>query len=77
MQKILVSMPEPILSRLRAVVPDRMRSKFIADIVEKELLSREEALYKCAQRVEKDKALSLEMADWDVTVADGLDHESR
>ena len=77
MQKVLVSMPDTILSRLRAVVPDRMRSKFITEVVEKEVRKREQALFECAQKVEKDKALNAEMEDWDATIGDGIEHESR
>mgnify|MGYP001183716907 CR=1 FL=1 len=77
MQKVLVSMPDTVLSRLRAVVPDRMRSKFITEVVEKEVRKREQALFECAQKVEKDKALNAEMVDWDATIGDGIEHESR
>jgi len=76
MQKVLISMPESIVSRLRSVIPDRHRSKFITGIVEEELNRREEALYQCALKVEQDEALNQEMKDWEVTSADGMDHES-
>lgn len=76
MQKVLISMPESILSRLRAVIPDRQRSKFIAHVVEEELKKREEALYQCAQKVEQDEALNAEMKDWEVTTGDGIENES-
>ena len=76
MQKVLISMPNSILARMRAVIPDRHRSKFISDIVEKELEKREQILYQCALKVEQDKALNQEMEDWNVTVSDGIDNES-
>jgi hypothetical protein len=76
MQKVLISMPDSILSRLRAIVPDRQRSKFISSIVEKELKKREQNLFQCALKVEKDKALNADMKNWDATLNDGLEHES-
>jgi hypothetical protein len=76
MQKVLISMPDSILSRLRAIVPDRQRSKFISSVVEKELKKREQNLFKCAQKVEQDKELNADMKNWDVTLNDGLEHES-
>ena len=76
MQKILISMPANLLSRLRATIPERQRSKFIAAVVEKELKKREEVLYQCALEVEKNDALNSEMSDWDVSVADGLENDS-
>lgn len=75
MQKVLISIPDSILSRLRAIVPDRQRSKFISAIVEKELKKREQKLFHCALKVEQDKALNTEMGDWDATISDGLEHD--
>ncbi|MBU4267419.1 MAG: hypothetical protein KJ808_01015 [Acidobacteria bacterium] len=75
MQKLLISIPDSILSRLRAIVPDRQRSKFISTIIEKELKKREQALFQCALKVEQDKALNAEMGDWDATLNDGIEHE--
>lgn len=76
MQKVLISIPDSILSRLRAVVPDRQRSKFISRIVEDELKKHEEALYLSALKLEQDEALNEEIKVWDVTTGDGIDHES-
>ena len=76
MQKLLISMPDAIVARLRSVIPDRHRSKFIAKVVEEELKRREEALYQCALKVEREEALNQEMKDWDVTSGDGMNHES-
>ena len=76
MQKVLISIPGSILSRLRAIVPDRQRSKFISSIIEKELKKREQNLFHCALKVEQDKALNTEMKDWDATINDGIENES-
>ncbi len=72
MRKLLVCMPDLTMSRLRALVPDRKRSKFISELVDRELDTREQALYECALRVENDQALNAEMAEWEGTVGDGL-----
>ncbi len=76
MQKVLISMPDSILSRLRAVIPDRQRSKFIARVVEEELKKQEELLYQCALKLEQDEALNAEMKEWEVTMGDGIENES-
>jgi hypothetical protein len=76
MQKVLISIPDSILSRLRAIVPDRQRSKFISSIVEKELKKREQNLFQCALKVENDKSLNREMKEWDSTIGDGVENES-
>ncbi len=76
MQKVLLSLPEGLVSRMRALVPDRQRSRFITRLVEEELKRREEELYRIAREVEQDESLRVEMADWDVTAADGADHEA-
>lgn len=72
MEKILVSLPDKIASRMRAVIPSRQRSKVITTLIEKEIQQREQKLYECALAVEKDEALNQEMTEWDVTLWDGL-----
>jgi len=76
MQKVLISVSDSLASRIKAVIPNRQRSKVISQLIEKELIKREEALYRCALEVEKDEALNAEMKEWEVTVADGINHES-
>ncbi|MCF6768518.1 hypothetical protein L3V86_09110 [Thiotrichales bacterium 19S11-10] len=76
MEKILISMPEQLAARMRAIIPARQRSRMFTRLIEKEIEKREKELYKCAASVEKDKALRNEMKDWDVTLQDGLNDES-
>ena len=76
MNKILISMPDQLATRMRAAIPVRQRSKTITHLIEKEIEKRERALYECAAAVEKDTALHHEMKDWDTTLQDGLDDES-
>jgi len=76
-EKVLISIPDQLASRMRAAIPARQRSKTISSLIEKEIEKREKALYECALAVEKDAALHQEMKDWDVTLRDGLEDESR
>ena len=76
MSKVLISVPDDIASRMRAAIPQRQRSKVIVRLLEVEIEKREKALYACALAVEKDALLNGEMNDWDVTLQDGLNHES-
>ena len=76
MQKVLVSLPDDLAVRMRAVIPNRQRSRVIADILEREVQKREKQLYQCARSIETDDALNNEMSAWDITVGDGIEPES-
>ena len=76
MEKVLISIPNELAARMRAVIPVRQRSKALASLLEKEVQKRENALYKCALAVEKDSLLHDQMKDWDVTLHDGLEDET-
>ncbi|RPI78773.1 MAG: hypothetical protein EHM45_05320 [Desulfobacteraceae bacterium] len=76
MQRILISVSDSLASRMKAVIPGRQRSKIISQLLEQELKKREDALYQCALEVEQNEALNAEMKEWEVTVADGVKHES-
>jgi hypothetical protein len=56
--------------------PPKHRSKVIAGLLEHEIKRREEAIYRCALKVESDEALHEEMKDWEVTQGDGIEDES-
>lgn len=76
MNKVLISIPDKIASRMRAAIPQRQRSKIIVQLIEKEIEKREKALYECAMAIEQEHALNQEMKDWDETLQDGLADES-
>ncbi len=76
MGKILVSLPNDLVKRMKTVIPARKRSQVVKDLLEQEIDRREEALFQCALAVEKDKALNKEMAEWDVTIGDGIESEA-
>lgn len=76
MNKVLISIPDNIASRMRAAIPQRQRSKVIVRLIEAEIDKREKALYECAVAVENDMSLNDEMKDWDVTLQDGMNNGS-
>lgn len=76
MQKLLISIPDQLVLRMRAVIPNRQRSKEISSLIEKEVEKREKSLFNCALAVEKDQNLKNEMSDWNITLQDGLTDES-
>lgn len=76
MHKILISIPDQLAVKMRIFMPARQRSKIMTTLIETEISRREQLLYETALAVEKDAALAKEMKDWDVTLEDGLEHES-
>ncbi len=76
MEKILVSLPDDLVRRMRTVIPNRQRSKVVAGLLENEVKQRELALYNCARDVEADELLNKEMAEWETTTEDGLNNET-
>lgn len=77
MQKVLISLPDQLASRMKAIIPERQRSKIVASLLEAEIIIREKALYECALAVENDISLKTDMAAWDETLNDGLDDYSQ
>lgn len=75
MQKVLVSVPDDLMNRMKAVIPVRQRSKILSQLLENEVKLRESPLYQSASKVEKDQSLNAEMEDWNITVGDGIDVE--
>ena len=76
MQKVLISLPDNLLARMRTVIPNRQRSRIIAEVLESEIEKRKRELYECAREVEMDKSLNTEMSGWDLTVGDGIEPET-
>jgi len=76
-EQLLLRLPEDLVRRFRRTVPGRQRSEFVRALLEKALESHvdddTDPLYKAALAVEQDGKLGAEMAEWDATVADGLD----
>lgn len=73
--KVMFSLPDQLVSRMRAAIPARERSKVAALLFEKEISAREQNLYFCAKELEACKGLKKEMATWENEFGeDGLDH---
>lgn len=75
MQKVLVSIPDNLADRMKAIIPPRQRSKILVKLLEDEVRRREAELYQCALTVENDQVLNAEMEDWNTTIGDGIDAE--
>ena len=75
MQKVLVSVPDDLIGRMKVVIPSRQRSKILTRLLEDEVTLRETKLYQLAREVENDKSLNAEMEEWDTTIGDGIDAE--
>lgn len=75
MQKVLVSIPDNLADRMKAIIPPRQRSKILVKLLEDEVKRREAELYQCALTVENDQVLNAEMEDWNTTIGDGIDAE--
>ena len=74
-QQILLRIPDSLAQRFRRQVPVRGRSAFVQNLLEHALVpenSEDDPLYLAALAVEQDEGLAAEMAEWDVTAADGL-----
>ena len=76
MHKVLLSIPDSLIDRMKAVIPSRQRSKILSKLLEDEVKRRETDLYQCARDVENDKDLAAEMKEWDATIEDGIDDET-
>jgi hypothetical protein len=78
-QQLLVRIPEELARRLKRQVPARGRSAFVQHLLEQALATEggeDDPLYQAAREVERDERLMAEMAEWDGTVADGLEAET-
>jgi metal-responsive CopG/Arc/MetJ family transcriptional regulator len=74
--KVLISLSDKLYARMQAVIQPRQRSRVVAGLLEEEVRRRERELYKLAVAVEQDEQLHNEMADWDVTVGDGIETDT-
>lgn len=63
--KVMFSFPDHLVSRMKAAIPQRERSKVLAVLLEKEISAREQSLYLCAKELEESSGLKEEMATWD------------
>jgi hypothetical protein len=74
MSKVMFSLPDQLVARMKAAIPARERSKITAILLEREISSREQALFLCAKELEDSKGLTDEMVVWDQEFGgDGLE----
>lgn len=74
-QQLLLRLPDELVRRLKRRVPARQRSDFVRGLLERALPPDDDSdpLYQAALATERDGRLSVEMAEWDVTLEDGLE----
>lgn len=73
--KVMFSLPNQLVMRMKAAIPARERSKVLVILLEKEINAREKNLYMRAKALEENKELKEEMATWDQEFGqDGLDN---
>ncbi len=78
-EQLLVRLPGELVRRLKRQVPARGRSAFVQRLLEQALIpegSEDDPLYRAALEVERDDQLMAEMAEWDGTIADGLEADA-
>lgn len=74
MSKVMFSLPNTLIDRMKAVIPAGERSHVLAELLIKEVEAREEHLYRQALQLEANKELRSEMKEWDQALFhDGLD----
>ncbi len=76
--KVMFSFPDKLVSRMRAAIPARDRSRVIAALLEREISAREQTLYLCAKELEESYGVKEEMIAWDNEFGqDGLDDDTQ
>ncbi|MBS0359175.1 MAG: hypothetical protein JSS53_07900 [Proteobacteria bacterium] len=71
--KVMISLPDALATRMRAVIPNRQRSKLFATLLEEEINKREKELYMRALDLENNKGSAQEESDWETNFGgDGL-----
>ncbi len=73
MLKVMFSLPDQLVSRMKSSIPARERSKVLVNLLEKEIAHREKNLFLRAQALEASEGLEDEMTTWDKELGeDGL-----
>lgn len=65
MSRVMFSLPDKLIGRMKAVIPEGERSHVIADLLEKEIQAREQQFYERALQLESNAGLCAEMKEWD------------
>ena len=74
MSKVMFSLPDQLVTRMKTAIPARERSKVLARLLENEIKVREQHLFACATELESCKGLTKEMESLDQEFGgDGLE----
>jgi len=75
MSKVMFSLPDKLVLKMKLTIPAGERSELLANLLEKEIEKREETFYQDALKLEAYTELQQEMKDWDSSFGnDGLEH---
>lgn len=70
-EKVTISLPKELVNTLREVIPDRKRSKFIADLLKKQFQKqKEQALTKAYKNAYTE--IETENKEFEGTINDGI-----
>ena len=70
-EKVTISLPKELVNTLREVIPDRKRSKFIADLLKKQFKKqKEQTLIKAYKDAYTE--IKTEQQDFEGTINDGI-----
>lgn len=72
-QPITLTFPEEFIRDLHSYVPRRQLSKFVYEIVRKELESKKAKMARAFREAAQDEELSAEFELWDSCIGDGID----
>ena len=76
--KVMFSFPDQLVTRMKASIPSRDRSRVMSILLEKEIDMREQHLYLFAKELEESQGLRDEMATWGNEFGqDGLDGDAQ
>ena len=70
-EKLTISLPKELVNTLRKVIPDRKRSKFIADLLKKQFQKQKEQILIKAYK-EAYTEIEIENKEFEGTINDGI-----
>ncbi|HEV8542288.1 MAG TPA: hypothetical protein VGR78_07850 [Verrucomicrobiae bacterium] len=63
--KVTFELPPPLVQRLRSLIPDGQRSKFVADLIAKKLQNKSSTLEQAARKANQFAHVNRDMKDWE------------
>ena len=75
MHKVMFSLPDSLVSRMRSVIPAGDRSRLVANFLKQEVEQREQNLYELAMKLESNESFLTEMQELEKEfMNDGLEN---